>query len=90
MVIHLNDSRLSTLEQIREFLAGTADATFGPVSDDAGVTVSSARSWGVFDYDRLRRADKACHRRPRPAICCQHCKTPMRLIAVTTRRRPDG
>lgn len=28
--------------------------------------------------------------RPRPAVCCPRCRTPMRLAAVTTRRRPDG
>jgi hypothetical protein len=28
MVIDMNDARLGTIEQIREFLAGTADMTF--------------------------------------------------------------
>lgn len=28
--------------------------------------------------------------RPRPAVCCPHCHAPMHIVAVTTRRRPDG
>ena len=35
MVIDMNDARLDTIEQIREFLAGTADVNFSPPSDQA-------------------------------------------------------
>jgi hypothetical protein len=28
--------------------------------------------------------------RPRPVVCCPRCKEPMRIVAVTTRRKPDG
>ena len=35
MVIDMNDARLDTIEQIREFLAGTADENFSPPSDQA-------------------------------------------------------
>ena len=28
--------------------------------------------------------------RPRPAVCCPHCHAPMRIVTVTTRRKPDG
>jgi hypothetical protein len=58
MVILLNDTKLSTLDQIREFLAGTADAAFTPASDDAARYRFICAVLGRFDYDRLRRADK--------------------------------
>jgi hypothetical protein len=35
MVIDMNDAKLETIEQIREFLAGTADATFSIPHDEA-------------------------------------------------------
>ena len=35
MVIHMNDSQLTTLEQIQAFLAGTAAVVFTPPPDDA-------------------------------------------------------
>lgn len=35
LVIHMNDSRLATFEQIREFLAGTADVSLTSPADQA-------------------------------------------------------
>jgi hypothetical protein len=28
--------------------------------------------------------------RPRPALCCSRCRTPMVVVAITGRRRPDS
>ncbi len=63
MVIHMNDSQLTALEQIQAFLAGTAEVVFAPNSDDAaryrfitGVVIR-------FGYHRLGRADKGLIRR---------------------------
>ena len=35
MVIDMNESRLETIEQIGEFLAGTADIAFAVLTDEA-------------------------------------------------------
>ena len=35
MVIDMNEARLDTIEQIREFLAGTADVVFSTTEDQA-------------------------------------------------------
>ncbi len=34
MVIDMNEAKLTTLEQLRQFLAGTATVVFKPVPDD--------------------------------------------------------
>lgn len=63
MVIHMNDTQLTTLEQIQAFLAGTAEVDFSPRSDDAAryrfITGVVLR----FDYPALGRGDKGLIRR---------------------------
>jgi len=51
MIIKMNETKLATLEQIREFLAGTSDVTFTIPADDAQLrsfvgTVIRARRLG--------------------------------------------
>jgi transposase InsO family protein len=58
MVIEMNDSQLTTLEQIQAFLAGTAAVVFAAPADDAARYRFIARVLTRFGYRRLRRADK--------------------------------
>jgi len=50
MVIDMNDARLETIEQIREFLAGTADVAFSGPPDE-----SSRHAFVANVLRRLRR-----------------------------------
>jgi transposase InsO family protein len=63
MVIDMNESQLTTLQQIRDFLAGTADVTFAAAEDDAARYRFISRVLVRFDYPRLGRADKGLIRR---------------------------
>ncbi len=57
MVIDMNEKKLTTLEQLRQFLAGTADVLFQPGQDDSRYAhiVDVLRR---FQYARLKRPDK--------------------------------
>lgn len=63
MVIHMNDSQLTTLDQIHAFLAGTAAVVFTPPPDDAARYRFIVSVLGRFGYRRLSRADKGLIRR---------------------------
>ncbi len=58
MVIDMNDSKLTTIEQIREFLAGTADATFSIPSDQATLHEFVAAVLKRCRYFQLGRKDR--------------------------------
>jgi transposase InsO family protein len=58
MVIDMNDAQLKTLDQIREFLAGTAAVAFHPASEDAARYRFIAGVLSRFAYSRLGRSDK--------------------------------
>lgn len=58
MVIHMNDSKLTTLEQIRDFLAGTLEVAFTPMATDAARYEAITQVLCRFGYGRLKRADK--------------------------------
>jgi transposase InsO family protein len=58
MVIRMNDSQLCTLQQVRDFLAGTLNVTFAPAGDDAARYGFIAGVLSRFGYGRLGRADK--------------------------------
>jgi hypothetical protein len=54
MVIDMNDARLESIEQIREFLAGTADLTFTIPGDPEtlhGFVATVAQALPVFRAD---------------------------------------
>lgn len=58
MVIDMNESRLETIEQIREFLAGTADVAFSVPTDEAkrrAFVVTVLRRFGYFTLTKGRR-----------------------------------
>ncbi|MBH2042346.1 MAG: hypothetical protein I8H87_02170 [Comamonadaceae bacterium] len=55
----MNESQLSTLQQVRDFLAGTADVTFAAAEDDAARYRFISRVLLRFDYPGLGRADKS-------------------------------
>lgn len=63
MVIDMNEARLSTLEQICDFLAGTADVRFTAAPDDAARYRFIAGVLERFDYARRGRTDKGLLRR---------------------------
>lgn len=58
MVIDMNDAQLKTLDQIREFLAGTAAVAFKPAGDDAARYRFITAVLSRFGYSRLGRPDK--------------------------------
>ena len=57
MILKLETERLSTLEQVREFVAGSAAVDFAGV-DRASTYEFARRTLVRFDYGRLGRADK--------------------------------
>ena len=63
MVIHMNDSQLTTLGQIRDFLAGASAMVFTQKSDDAARYRFIAAVLTRFRYAALGRADKGLIRR---------------------------
>jgi hypothetical protein len=58
MVIDMNESKLGTIEQIREFLAGTADLTFTVPAEEAKrrrFVVTVLRRFGYFRLEKAHR-----------------------------------
>ena len=58
MVIEMNDARLGTVEQIRDFLASTAEFSFSVASDDAErrqFVVNTVRRFGYFKLPKKQR-----------------------------------
>lgn len=58
MVIDMNETKLTTIGQIREFLAGTADIHWMAEADDKARYAFIRNVLARFDYRRLTRADK--------------------------------
>ena len=58
MVIDMNDARLETIEQIREFLAGTADVAFTVPADEARRRRFLATVLRRFRYSRLSKGQR--------------------------------
>jgi hypothetical protein len=58
MVIDMNDSKLTTLEQLCAFLSAAAALDFQPYGDDAQRYAFIERVLKRFAYRRLGRADK--------------------------------
>jgi transposase InsO family protein len=58
MVIDMNETKLTTIGQIREFLAGTADISWTPEDDDKARYAFIRNVLSRFDYPRLKRPDK--------------------------------
>jgi len=58
MVIDMNDARLETIEQIREFLAGTADVAFSGPRDESSRHAFVANVLRRFRYSRLAKGQR--------------------------------
>jgi len=58
MVIDMNESRLATIEQIREFLAGTADVAFSIPADESTLRAFVAAVLKRFRYFSLTKAQR--------------------------------
>lgn len=58
MVIDMNESRLTTVEQLRAFLAGTLEVQFQPLNDDQQRYALISSVLSRFGYQALGRADK--------------------------------
>jgi hypothetical protein len=58
MILHMNDAKLTTLDQIRDFLSGTADVAFAPATNDAERYAGLTQVLRRFGYARLKRPDK--------------------------------
>ena len=58
MVIDMNETKLTTIGQIREFLAGTADIHWTPEADDKARYAFIRNVLSRFNYPRLRRPDR--------------------------------
>jgi len=58
MVIDMNESKVRTLAQVREVLAGTAALAFGVAEDDAGRYAWIGSVLRRFGYGRLGRRDR--------------------------------
>ena len=54
----MNETKLTTIGQIREFLAGTADIHWTPEADDKARYAFIRNVLSRFNYPRLRRPDK--------------------------------
>lgn len=59
MVIHMNDSRLATLEQIREFLAGTADVSFSSPTDQVQTRQFVGKVLKRFKYSSRCKSERS-------------------------------
>jgi hypothetical protein len=59
MVIQMNDSKLATIEQIREFLAGTADVSFTTPAEPAQVRTFIAKVLRRFKYADCSKAQRS-------------------------------
>jgi hypothetical protein len=58
MILHMNDAKLTTLDQVREFLSGTAEVAFTPAADDAARYADIAQVLRRFHYAHMKRCDK--------------------------------
>lgn len=58
MVIDMNEQRLTTVAQLRTFLAGTEEVRFEPLGQDGARYAFVAEVVGRLRYRRLKRADK--------------------------------
>jgi hypothetical protein len=58
MVIQMNDSRLATLEQVREFLAGTVDVSFPSSVDLAQSRQFAGKVLKRFQYSRRSKPER--------------------------------
>ena len=58
MVIDMNESKLETIEQIREFLAGTADVTFSIPADESTLRAFVGSVIRRLGYFRLAKAQR--------------------------------
>jgi hypothetical protein len=58
MILHMNDTKLATLDQVRDFLTGTAEVIFAPAADDAARYADIAQVLRRFGYARMKRCDK--------------------------------
>jgi len=58
MIIKMNETKLATLEQIREFLAGTADVVFAIPADEPRLRVFVAAVLRRFRYDRRSKTER--------------------------------
>lgn len=54
----MNDAKLTTLDQVRAFLSGTAEVAFTPATDDVARYADIAQGLRRFGYARLKRPDK--------------------------------
>ncbi len=58
MIIKMNETKLATLEQIREFLAGTSDVTFTIPADDARLRAFVGTVIRRFRYERRSKIER--------------------------------
>ena len=58
MVIDMNESKLDTIEQIREFLTGTTDVTFCIPADESTLRAFVSTVIRRFGYFRLAKAQR--------------------------------
>ena len=58
MVIDMNESKIRTLEQVRQFLGGTADVQFAFRGDDGARYAHIAEVLRRFGYARRKRAER--------------------------------
>ncbi len=58
MVIDMNEARLETIEQIREFLKGTADVAFSTPTDESRLRAFVATVLKRFGYFRLAKGQR--------------------------------
>ena len=58
MVIDMNESRIRTLAQVRQFLAGTLQVSFRPCADDTERYEHINDVVHRFSYAALRKADR--------------------------------
>jgi hypothetical protein len=61
MVIDMNEARLETIAQIRNFLAGTADTEFAAPTDEAARHAWVAKILRRFAYSRCGRESAAAY-----------------------------
>ena len=60
MVIDMNESKLETIEQIREFLKGTADVIFSILADEATLHAFVATVLRRFSVSAGAKDNAAC------------------------------
>jgi hypothetical protein len=81
MVIDMNESRLDTIEQIREFLQGTAEVSFSIPADESKLrafVVTVLKRFGYFGLAKGRRGVLFTYMRRLTGYSRQHLS---RLIA---------